>query len=105
MAAALIDRNGLEFYKDIRGPVFEKNLPRARAIGQLPAGRARISAGRRRRQIVDQFKTGLLKVHTIPEGKDMMKSWNVDEFQPVPADYAKNAAALLKAYPPPTGPK
>jgi ABC-type phosphate/phosphonate transport system substrate-binding protein len=101
VAAALIDRNGLEFYKDIRGPVFEKNMRVLEQSGDFPPAVLAYLPNGIDAKILDQFKTGLLKVHTIPEGKEMMKSWNVDEFQIAPADYAKTAAALLKAYPPP----
>jgi len=31
----------------------------------------------------------------------MMNSWNVDAFEPIPKDFAKSLAEVLKAYPAP----
>ncbi|HZZ79861.1 MAG TPA: PhnD/SsuA/transferrin family substrate-binding protein [Gemmataceae bacterium] len=101
VAAALVDRLGLEFYKDVRGPVYEKNLRVLEQSGDFPPAVLAYLPGAIDAKVLDQFKTGLLKAHTIPEGKDMMKSWNIDEFRAAPSDYAKGLAELLKSYPPP----
>jgi hypothetical protein len=49
---------------------------------------------------MNQFRAGLLKAHTIPNGRDMMKSWNIQEFELILKDYAKSLADVLNAYPP-----
>jgi hypothetical protein len=38
----------------------------------------------------------------IPEGRDMMKSWNIQAFEPIPKDYVKSLVDVLKAYPAPS---
>ena len=49
---------------------------------------------------MDQFRDGMRKAHTIPEGRDLMKAWNFDRFEPIPKDYAQSLADVLRAYPP-----
>lgn len=97
--ATIIDRNGLEFYKEIRGPVFEKNLRILQESEGFPPAVVVYKPGGLDQKIVDQFRDGMLKAHTIPEGRTMMKSWHFDQFEPVPKDYAQSLADLLKAYP------
>ena len=103
VAAALIDRNGLAFYREVRGPVFEKNLRILEQSGDFPPAVLAYQQGAVDANILDQFKTGLLKAHTIPDGKDMMKSWNIEAFVAAPKDYTKSAVELLKTYPAPEG--
>jgi ABC-type phosphate/phosphonate transport system substrate-binding protein len=98
--ATVIDRNGLEFYKEIRGPVFEKNLRILAESADFPPAVVAYKPGTLEQKTVDQFRDGLLKAHTVPEGRDMMKSWHIQEFQPIPKDYAKSLADVMKAYPP-----
>jgi ABC-type phosphate/phosphonate transport system substrate-binding protein len=98
--AAVIDRNGLEFYKEIRLPVFEKNLRVLAESEDFPPAVIVYKPGTLDKKIVDQFRDGMLKAHTIADGRDMMKSWNLDRFESVPKDYAKSLSDILKAYPP-----
>jgi hypothetical protein len=85
----------------VRGPVFEKNLRILEQSGDFPPAVLAYQQGAVDAKILDQFKTGLLKAHTIPDGMDMMKSWNVEAFAVAPKDYAKSVAELLKTYPSP----
>jgi ABC-type phosphate/phosphonate transport system substrate-binding protein len=98
--ATVVDRNGLEFYKEIRGPVFAKNLRILQESEDFPPAVVVYKPGTLEQKTVDQFRAGMLKAHTIPDGRAMMKSWNIQEFEAIPKDYAKSLADVLKAYPP-----
>ncbi len=100
-AATVIDRNGLEFYKEVRGPVFEKNLRILQESEDFPPAVVVYKPGALDEKTLDQFRTGLLKAHTIPVARDMMKTWKIQQFEAIPTDYAKSLADVLKAYPPP----
>jgi ABC-type phosphate/phosphonate transport system substrate-binding protein len=100
--AAVIDLNGLEFYKEIRGPVFAKNLRVLEQSAAFPPAVVAYKKGTVDARTLDAFTGGLLKAHTIPDGRDMMKSWNFEQFSPVPEDYARSLADVLRAFPPPT---
>jgi ABC-type phosphate/phosphonate transport system substrate-binding protein len=101
--AAVVDTFALEFYKEVKGPVFAKNLRVLQESESFPPAviiyRKDGVAEATRKQFVD----GLRKADTIALGRDLMKAWNMDEFEPIPKDFDKRLAAVLKAYPAPSG--
>ncbi len=99
--ATVVDTVGLEFYKEIKGPVFAKNLKVMEQSESFPPAVIVYKKGKLAEATLNQFRDGLLKAHTSELGRDMMKTWNIDAFEPVPKDYAKRLADVLKAYPPP----
>ena len=99
--ATVIDRNGLDFYKEVRGPVFDKHLRVSTESADFPPAVIAYKPGDLNARTVEQFKAGLLKAHTMPEDREIMKTWHIHQFEAVPKDYAKQLADVLKAYPPP----
>jgi ABC-type phosphate/phosphonate transport system substrate-binding protein len=99
--ATVVDTMGLEFYKEIKGPVFAKNLKILEESAPFPPAVIVYKQGTLAEATLKQFRDGLLKAHLSELGRDMMKTWNIDAFEPVPKDYAKSLAELLKTYPPP----
>jgi ABC-type phosphate/phosphonate transport system substrate-binding protein len=99
--ATVVDTVGLEFYKEIKGPVFAKNLKVLEQSAPFPPAVIVYKQGTLAEATLKQFRDGLLKAHMSELGRDMMKTWNIDAFEPVPKDYAKSLAEVLKAYPPP----
>lgn len=97
---AILGTSSLEFYKEVRGPVFEKNLRVLQESEEFPPAVLLYKPGTVDEKTVAQFRDGLLKAHTIPDGRDMMKSWNIESFALIPKDYDMKLAAVLKAYPP-----
>jgi len=97
--AALVNATGLEFYKEVKGPVFTKNLRVLQQSDAFPPAVIVHKKGTPTDVTLTQFRDGLLKAHTIPLGREMMKTWNIDVFEGVSTDYAKSLAAVLKAYP------
>lgn len=99
--ATVVDTHSLDFYKEVRGPVFEKNLRALQQSEAFPQDVIVYKPGNVDQKIVDQFRNGILKAHTIPEGADMMKEWNIERFEAIPKDYQQRLADIAKAYPMP----
>jgi ABC-type phosphate/phosphonate transport system substrate-binding protein len=98
--AAIIDAMALEFYKEVRGPVFAKNLRVLQQSDAFPPAVILYKPGTLDQATLNQFRDGLLKAHTNTDGRAMMKSWCIEAFEPVGKDYDKRLAEVLKAYPP-----
>ena len=103
--ATVADTARLEFYKEIKGPVFAKNLRVLQESETFPPAVIVTLKGGLDEATVKQFRDGLLKAQTTAAGRDMMKTWNIEAFEPIPDDYAKSLAEVLKAYPVPTSPR
>jgi ABC-type phosphate/phosphonate transport system substrate-binding protein len=97
----IVDAAALEFYKEVKGPVFEKNLRVLVQSEVFPPTAIVYKPGTLSQATLDQFRDGLLKAHTTEVGRDMMKEWNIDAFEAIPKDYAQRLAEVLKAYPAP----
>jgi ABC-type phosphate/phosphonate transport system substrate-binding protein len=97
----LVDSRELEFYKEVKGPVFERNLKVLQQSDPFPSVVIVYKKGGVTAEACKQFCDGLRAANTIPIGREMMKSWHIDSFEPVPADYAKSIANVLKTYPAP----
>lgn len=103
--ATVVDTIALEFYKEIKAAVFEKNLKILMQSEEFPPSVIVYKKGTLDDATVKQFRDGLLKVHSIPAGRDMMKSWNIDAFEAIPEAYAMSLADILKRFPAPTNPR
>jgi ABC-type phosphate/phosphonate transport system substrate-binding protein len=103
--AAVVDEGSLDFYKEVKGPVFENNLRILQKSEGFPASVIAYKKGGIDEMTLTQFRDGLLKAHKNAKGKDMMKTWNVNAFEAVPKDYAASLVEVLKAYPPPMAQK
>ncbi|MBI1829927.1 MAG: PhnD/SsuA/transferrin family substrate-binding protein [Planctomycetes bacterium] len=99
--ATIVDAATLDFYREIKLPVFEKNL---RILHESIAFPPTVIAWRKGTvdgATLKQFRDGLLKAHTIPDGRDMMKTWNIENFEIPTKDYDKALAEISKAFPAP----
>ena len=99
----VVDTVWLEFYKDVKGPTFTNNLRILQESDVFPPAVIAYRKNGLDEKRLNQFKAGLLKAHETPEGRDMMKEWNIDAFEAPPANYADQLKAIHKAYPTPTG--
>ncbi len=99
--ATVIDTASLEFQKDIRGPFIAQNLRVLLQSEEFPPAVVVYKPGVLAQAIVNQFRDGLCKAHKLADGRDLMKTWNIDTFQLIPKDYPKSLADVMKSYPPP----
>ncbi len=102
--AVIIDSVNLGYYKEVRGPVFEKNLRVLSQSELFPPAMIAYLPGKVDETTLKQFRDGLLTAHTVPEGRDLMRHWRIDAFEAVPNDFAKSVDSVLKRYPEPNTP-
>jgi ABC-type phosphate/phosphonate transport system substrate-binding protein len=100
--ATVVDAITLAFYKEVKGAVFDKNLRVLAESEVFPPAVIVYRQDTIDQKTLQQFRDGLLKAHTIREGRELMKTWNVDAFEGVPKDYDQRLAEIAKAYPPPS---
>jgi ABC-type phosphate/phosphonate transport system substrate-binding protein len=103
--AVLVNKVGLDFYKEVKGPVFEKNLRILKQSEPFPPAVIVHRKGAPAEPILTQFRDGLPKVPTISLGREMMKTWNIETFEPIPKDYNARLETVLKEFPPPASAK
>lgn len=100
-AAAVVDGITLEFYKEVKGPVFEKNLRVLAQSDAFPPPVIAYKQGAIDNVVLKTVTDGLLKAHTNAKCEDMLKLWQIEMFEPIPANYGQRLAEVLKAYPVP----
>jgi len=103
--ATVIDTPWLDFYKDVKGAVFAKNLRVLQQSAVVPPAVIVYTPGALEAATVNQVRDGLLKAHTDARGRALMALWHIDAFEAVPEDFAESLAEVLKAYPPPISPR
>jgi ABC-type phosphate/phosphonate transport system substrate-binding protein len=99
--ATVVDTVALEFYKEVKGPVFAKHLRILQQSESFPPVVLVYKQGALDEKTLNEFRDGMLKANSTDKGRAMMKTWNMDAFEPIPKDYAKTLADLLKRYPAP----
>jgi ABC-type phosphate/phosphonate transport system substrate-binding protein len=101
--AALVDTNGLDFYKDLKPGVFARFKVLAQSEPLPP-----IVLAYRKGALADAMRTrirmGLRVAGDTDVGRDLMKIWHIHEFAGVPDHFAQTLADSLKRYPPPSAP-
>jgi ABC-type phosphate/phosphonate transport system substrate-binding protein len=99
--AVVIDSISLAFYKDIKLPVYSKNLRVLEQSDEFPSAMIAYKEGGISEATVKQFRDGLLKAHLNVGGKEMMAMWGIEAFETPPPTFTKSLADALKAYPTP----
>jgi ABC-type phosphate/phosphonate transport system substrate-binding protein len=99
--AAIVDTAALESYKEIQ-PGRYKRLKVLAESEQFPASVIAYREGVLSKDLLDKFKTGMLKANDSDRGRDLMADFRITSFEEVPADYAKRLSSIAKAYPPPS---
>jgi ABC-type phosphate/phosphonate transport system substrate-binding protein len=99
--AMVIDQISLEFYRELKPAVFDNNLRILEKSEDFPPVAIVVKKGGLDPASVKQFRDGLLKADKNREGRNLMKSWSIKNFEPLPKDYDQKLAEIVKAYPPP----
>jgi ABC-type phosphate/phosphonate transport system substrate-binding protein len=96
----VVDKVSLDLYKQVKAGPF-KRLRVLKESEVFPPAAAVYYEGVLDAATLDRFKAGLLKANESTRAKEMMSSFKVTSFEPVPADYAEMLAATRKRYPAP----
>ena len=99
-AAALVDQASLDNYKDVNPGRFARLHVIAQSDPFPPMGLF-YSPGKVSPEIVEKFRSGMLKANESARSRDAMSTFKITSFEPVPAEYANWVADIVKAYPEP----
>jgi ABC-type phosphate/phosphonate transport system substrate-binding protein len=97
--AVAVDSIALEYYKEIKGPTFAKNLRILQQSTPFPQPVLAYKPGAVPTATIEQFRKGLLTAHKLPLGRGMMEMWKIESFDDVPDTYARSLTEVLKEYP------
>lgn len=101
--AALVDTNGLDFYKDLKPGVFARFKVLANSEPFPP-----LVLAYRKSALPDamltRIRTGLRVAGNTDMGRELMKIWHIHRFAAVPDNLPQTLADSLKRYPPPSAP-
>jgi ABC-type phosphate/phosphonate transport system substrate-binding protein len=103
--AIIVDTISLNFYKDIKGPVFAKNLRVLAEHKRFPSPVIVYCKGGLNEATVAKICQGMTAAHDNPKCKEMLDLWQIDAFAPIPKTYAAELAETLKAFPLPEATK
>ena len=98
-AAALVDAPGLAFYKDLKPGVFT----RLRVLGSsevFPPIVIAYKQGGLSDATLEKVREALRSATTSAKGRDMLKTWKLTAFEPVPPNFEQRLALSRKTFPP-----
>jgi ABC-type phosphate/phosphonate transport system substrate-binding protein len=99
-AAVLVDSVGLAFYKDLKPGCFNRLQVLTQSEAFIPAVIA-YRQGTVNSATLATFAAALRSADRTELGKEMLKMWKISSFEPIPANFAQQLEASIKAYPPP----
>jgi len=97
---AVVDAIGLEFYKDLKPGAFA----RLKILAQseiFPPFVIAYRPGALNDETLSRIKDGLRSAAKTERGREMMRTWRITSFEPVPANFDQVLAESLKAFPSP----
>lgn len=100
--AVVVDTIALEFYKNIKPAVFNKNLRVLhRSQPTFPSPVIAYKEGSLDTAKLKKLRDGLMAAHTNDDCKVLLELWQIKGFEAVPAKYTESLHAILKEYPTP----
>ena len=99
-AAAIVDQASLDNYKDVNPGRFARMQVIAQSEPFPPMGLFYMP-GKVSAEIVEKFRSGMLKANDNARSRDAMSTFKITSFEQVPAEYATWVADIVKAYPEP----
>ncbi len=98
--AVLVDGVSLESYGQVKSGCFA----RLKTIKQSPVFPAAVVAyhrGALDEATLARFRDGMIRANQNPQSRDLMSTWGLSAFEPIPADYERTLADIRKAFPAP----
>jgi ABC-type phosphate/phosphonate transport system substrate-binding protein len=96
--AVVADKTAVAFYQRIKPGNFSR-LQALEMSEPFPASLVAYREGALSEDLINTLRKGLLKANKNDRGQDLMATWNITSFEPVPADYQKSLEEIVKAYP------
>jgi ABC-type phosphate/phosphonate transport system substrate-binding protein len=98
--AAVVDTAILKLYKDVN-PGRYKQLKIAAKSEVFPSPAVVYRQGTLSDDMLKKLRAGMLKANQSEKGREVMTTFQITSFQPVPKDYQQTLANIAKAYPAP----
>lgn len=99
--AAIVDGAALQCFLD-RYPARAKKLRTLTESPSFPLSVVAIHRGAIEPPVLAKFTDGMGKANTTQMGRQLMSLMQMTGFEPVPADYDRQLAEIVKHFPPPT---
>ncbi|MBI3407775.1 MAG: PhnD/SsuA/transferrin family substrate-binding protein [Planctomycetes bacterium] len=99
--AVVVDSHQLEFFEWLKPQCFAR-LKAVQNSDLFPSAVVVYRKGALDDATLKKFKDGMLSANQNRRGRGLMAQWSVTSFEPVPEDYDRVLADILKAYPAPT---
>ncbi len=103
LAAALVDTTSLECYQDVKPGCFRR-LKVLKVSENFPVAVIAYKEGMVPAAVITRFREGMMNANKSERGRDMMNTFKISGFEPIPAGYLDQVANIVKLYPAPTGP-
>ena len=97
--AAVIDRVTVDRYQ-VRKPARFAKLKELAKSPPFPPTAVVYEPGAVDEATLERFRGALLKLHQSTKGKQVLLTWRLTSFEPVPGDYDRQLEEIAKAYPP-----
>jgi len=98
---AIVDQSALDVYKEVNPGRFNRLQILAKSP-LFPPSVVAYAQGKVSDQVLNQFKNGMMKANASPRGRDVMSSFRITAFQPVPQEYDTWLADIRKEFPAPS---
>lgn len=98
--AAVVDRVALDIYKEVNPGRFNR-LKVVAESEPFPPGVIAYEPAKVSPAMVARFRDGMLKANSSNRGREVMGSFRITAFEPIPGAYAASLDAIRKLYPAP----
>ena len=102
VAAALVDSVSLDRYRS-RKPIRFAKLRELKKSPPFPPTPVLYQTGALEEATLARFRKALLDLKRDVDGREVLTTWKLTEFERVPKDYDKHLEEILTVYPPPHG--
>ncbi len=102
VAAALVDSVSLDRYRS-RKPIRFAKLRELKKSPPFPPTPVLYQTGNLEEATLARFRKALVDLKRDVDGREVLTTWKLTEFERVPKDYDKHLEEILTVYPPPHG--
>jgi ABC-type phosphate/phosphonate transport system substrate-binding protein len=98
--ATVVDGSAIQCFTE-RNPGRSKRVKIIASSEIFPPSVVAYREGSLDTEVIHRFRDGMSKAHTTPLGRQLLSLWLMTGFEPIPADFPKAMADIVKSYPPP----
>lgn len=100
VAATIVETTAVENYESIKPGCFAR-LKVIRSSETFPVAAIAYRKGAVSEAVLNKFRDGMVNANKNERTRELMNVYQITAFEPVPPDYARTCADIIKAYPAP----